>query len=67
LNGAALGLRVARRVLDQSMAEPILDAPRVVAGVGQGVATSVTEHMSLGLDAQASRGDGSLDHNRRHR
>jgi hypothetical protein len=27
-------LRVARRMLDRSMAEPVLDAPRVVAGVG---------------------------------
>jgi hypothetical protein len=34
-------LRVARRVLDRSVAEPILDASRVVAGVRQGVAAGV--------------------------
>jgi hypothetical protein len=34
-------LRVARRVLDRSMAEPILNASRVVAGIGQGMAQRV--------------------------
>jgi hypothetical protein len=36
-------LRVARRVLDRSMAGPILNPPRAVAGVGQRVAAGVTE------------------------
>jgi hypothetical protein len=39
------------------MAEPILDAARVVAGIGQSIATRVAEHMRVGLDAQASRRD----------
>jgi len=34
-------LRVSRRVLDRSMAEPVLNAPRVMVGIGQGVAAGV--------------------------
>ena len=29
------------------MAEPVLDQPRVVAGVGQGVAAGVAQHVSV--------------------
>jgi hypothetical protein len=40
-------LRVSGRVLDRSMADPVLNAPRVVAGVGQGVAAGVAQHVSV--------------------
>jgi len=29
------------------MAEPVLDQPRVMAGIGQGVAASVAQHVSV--------------------
>ena len=38
-------LGVAHGVLDVAMAEPGLQRPRVVAGVGQGIATCVPEHV----------------------
>jgi hypothetical protein len=52
-------LRVARRLLDRSMAEPILDASRVVACICQGVPAAMPEHMGMnrkgesGTDADA--------------
>jgi hypothetical protein len=42
-------LRVARRVLDRPVAEPVLNVSRVVAGVGQGVAAGSA--LPLLLDA----------------
>ena len=35
------------------MAEPILDAPRVVAGVGQGVAAGMADHVSVNRKGEA--------------
>ena len=40
-------LRVARRVLDRSMAEPILNPSRVVARIRQRVAAGVPQHVSM--------------------
>ena len=40
-------LRIARGVLDCSMAEPVLDQPRVMASIGQGVAAGVAQHVSM--------------------
>jgi hypothetical protein len=37
---------VARRVLNRSMVEPVLDRPRVVAGIAQGVAAGVAQHVA---------------------
>ena len=34
-------------MLNCSMAEPILDQPRVMAGIGQGVAAGVAQHVSM--------------------
>jgi hypothetical protein len=34
-------------VLDRPVAEPILNAPRVTAGVGQGVPAGMAEHVSV--------------------
>jgi hypothetical protein len=47
-------LRVARRVLDASVAEPILNAPRVVAGIGQGIAAGMAQH--VGMDGEGKTG-----------
>jgi hypothetical protein len=38
------------------MAEPIPDASRVVAGIGQGVAAGVPEHVSVDREGKASEG-----------
>jgi hypothetical protein len=35
------------------MAEPILDAPRVVAGVGEGVPAGVAQHVSVNRKGEA--------------
>ena len=45
---------VADRVLDCAMAEPILDGPRVVSGVRQGVAAAVAEHVGMHREIEAS-------------
>jgi hypothetical protein len=41
-------LRVARRVLDRSMAEPILNASGVVASIGKSIAAGVPEYIRAG-------------------
>jgi hypothetical protein len=40
------------------MADPILNAPRVVAGSGQGVAAGVPEHVSMDRKGEAGTGAG---------
>src|SRR5215468_4536127 len=44
--------RVARRVLDGAMAEPILNGPRVVPHIGQGIAASVPQHVHVNLEGK---------------
>ena len=34
------------------MAEPVLDQPRVVASIGQGIAASVAQHVSVDPERQ---------------
>jgi hypothetical protein len=53
LNGAALSC-VYLVVLDRSVAKPILNAPRVVAGVGEGIATGMAQH--VGVDGEGKTG-----------
>jgi hypothetical protein len=48
-------LGVSEAVLYRAVAEPILDSPRVVAGVGEGIAAGVTEHGARGPERR-SRG-----------
>ncbi len=43
------------------MAESILDASRVVAGIGQGVATGVAEHVSVNWKGKAGARADALD------
>jgi hypothetical protein len=38
------------------MAEPILNAARVVASIGQGVAAGVTQHMRVNREGQFGAG-----------
>jgi hypothetical protein len=39
-------------MLDRSMAEPVLYRPGVVAGIGQGVAAAVAQHMDVNREGQ---------------
>ena len=58
--------RRARGVLDCSMAEPVLDQPRVMAGIGQGVAAGVAQHVSMDPERQlGARANGFHEHPRR--
>ena len=43
------------------MAEPIVNAPRVVAGVGQGVAASVPEHVGVSRKGEAGAPADAFD------
>jgi hypothetical protein len=43
------------------MAEPILDASRVMARIGQGVAASVAEHVGMDQKAEAGALADALD------
>jgi hypothetical protein len=54
-------LRVARRVLDRPVAEPVLNAPRVVVGIGQGVAPGVAQHASVDRKGEAGARADALD------
>jgi hypothetical protein len=44
------------RAVPRPVAEPILDASRVVAGIGQGVATDVRKHVGVDRKGEAVRG-----------
>jgi hypothetical protein len=54
-------LGVSHGVLDRSMAEPILNGPRVAAGIGQGVAAGVPEHVGMDGKGEASARTDALD------
>src|ERR1700756_2709825 len=46
--------RVARRVLDGAVAEPVLNCPRVVPLVGQGIAAGVPQHVDVNFEREAA-------------
>jgi hypothetical protein len=48
-------------VLDGPVAEPILNASRVVSGIGQGIAASVAEHVSVNRKREAGALINALD------
>jgi hypothetical protein len=54
-------LCVANRVLDRLMPKPILNCPRIVASVGQGVAAAVPQHVSMDLEFEASALTNAFD------
>ena len=54
-------LRVARRVLDRSVSEPILDASRVVAGIGESVAAGVAQHVGVNRKSESGALADALD------
>jgi hypothetical protein len=54
-------LRVARRVLERPTAEPILDASRVVAGIGERVAAGMPKHMGMDGEGEAGALADALD------
>jgi hypothetical protein len=43
------------------MAKPILNAPRVVAGVGECVAARVAQHVNVDRKGEAGTGTDALD------
>ena len=43
------------------MPEPVLDGPRVVAGVGEGIAAAVAEHVAVDGEVEASPLTDALD------
>src|SRR5262249_26765525 len=53
--------RVAGGVLNCSVAEPILDCPRVVASIGQGIAAGVAQHVDVNLEWEAGALAYALD------
>jgi|HubBroStandDraft_6_1064221.scaffolds.fasta_scaffold277684_2 hypothetical protein len=52
---------VAHGVPNRPMAKPILDAPRVVAGVCQRVAAAVPQHVCVDLEREAGALANALD------
>jgi hypothetical protein len=52
---------IAGRVLDGAMAEPILNCPRVVPFVGQGVAAGMPQHVHVNLEREAGAFADALD------
>ena len=53
---------IARRVLNVAMPEIRLDRARVVAIIGELIATGKAEHVGMRIDAQISRAGCPLDH-----
>jgi hypothetical protein len=53
---------IARRILNIAMPEIGLDRPRVVAIVGELIATGMAQHVGVRLDAQVGRVGCTLDH-----
>jgi hypothetical protein len=53
--------RIPGGVLDGAMAEPILNCPRVVPCVGQGIAVGVAEHVHVNLEGEAGAVADALD------
>ena len=48
------------------MTEPVLDQPRIMAGIGQGVAAGVAQHVSMDPERQlGARANGFHEHPRR--
>jgi hypothetical protein len=45
------------------MTEPILDAPRVVSGIGQGVAAGMAKHVNVNRKGEAGARRSSRDDN----
>jgi hypothetical protein len=43
------------------MAEPILNRPRIMAGIGQGIAAAVAQHMRVNRNRQRSTLANALD------
>src|SRR5205814_8162733 len=54
--------RIASRVLNGAMAEPVLNSPRVVAGIREGIAASVPERMDVNFEREAGRLPDAFDH-----
>ena len=44
------------------MAEPVLNSPRVVAGIREGIAASVPEHMDVNFEREAGTLPDAFDH-----
>ena len=53
--------RVAGGVLNGAMPEPILNCPRVMACIGQGVAAGMPQHVDVNLERKASALADALD------
>jgi hypothetical protein len=49
-------------MLNITVAEVRLQRPRVMAGIGEGEATGVAQHVGVGLEIEPSLGAGALDH-----
>jgi hypothetical protein len=48
-------------VLDRAVSKPILDCPGIVAGVGQGVAAAMPQHVAVNREMKAGALADALD------